>query len=383
MHERSALGAADVPDDTLASMVADLLQTGDAPLSLLSSYAEEVPYEIPAITTAGRWWVRGEVSVDGHRHGFALFVKQVHEWSRSPFFAHLPPEIQPWAAAQVPWRTEGAVYRSDLGDHLPAGLALPRAVGVHDIDDLSYSVWLEVVPIEDVAWDLDRDRRAAHLLGRFAAHPGVRERVGIGDHEWDITSYVEGRLRFQVLPMLGEDAIWQHPLVEPGFGDLRDRLTQAAADVDAIAAELMELPLLAGHGDACANNLLVRPGRTGFTMIDFGFFTHLPVGFDLGQLLVGDVQLGKRSAHDLLERDEACLASYVDGLAVEGFDIAIEVVRRAHALQLVLFTALSSLPFEVLDAEPDEQLRAMAASRAAIARHSLDLLDQTGPAQTG
>lgn len=378
MHDRSALGPADVTDATLASMVADLLRTGDAPLTLLSSYAEEVPYELPAITTGGRWWVRGEAAVDGHRHAFELFVKQVHEWSRSPFFAELPPEIRPWAAKQVPWRTEGAVYRSDLGDHLPAGLALPRSVGVHDIDDLSYAVWLEVVPTDGAEWDLDRHRHAAHLLGRFAAHPGVRERAGVGGHEWTLTSYVEGRLRFQVLPMLADDGIWQHPLVGPAFGELRARLVQAAADVDAIAAELMEQPVLAGHGDACANNLLVRPGRDGFTMIDFGFFTHLPVGFDLGQLLVGDVQLGRRSADDLAERDAACLASYHDGLAVEGLTIDAAVLRRAHALQLVLFTALSSLPVEVLGAEPTTQLRAMAASRPTIARHALDLLDQTG-----
>lgn len=379
MNDRSALGSADVPDGTLAAMVADLFDIADAAtVTLVETTAEPVPYDLPAITTGGRWWVRGTAQVGDLRRPFTLFVKQVHEWSRSPFFADVPPEIQAFAAQQVPWRTEGAVYRSDLVDHLPPGLTMPRAVGVHEIDDRSYSVWLEEVPVIDVEWDLARYRGAAHLLGRFAASAAVRERAGLGGHEWDVTRYVEGRLKFQVLPMLASDDIWQHPLVAEAFGDLRARLDRAAARVDAVAAELMALPVLAGHGDACPNNLLVRPDREDVTLIDFGFFTALPVGFDLGQLLVGDVQIGRRTAHDLAARDAVCLAAYVDGLAAEGVEVDAATVRRAHALHLLLFSGLSALPFELLDAEPGEQVRAMAATRATIARYVLDLVEVTG-----
>lgn len=379
MNDRSVLGSADVTDDALAAMVADLFAIDDTTaVTLVESNAEPVPYDIPAITTGGRWWVRGTARVGDVARPFTLFVKQVHEWSRSPFFADVPPEIQAFAAQQVPWRTEGAVYRSDLGDHLPPGLTMPRSVGVHEIDDLSYSVWLEEVPAIDVAWDLARHRSAARLLGRFAGSAAVRDRTEVGGHEWDVTRYVDGRLKFQVLPMLGSEDLWQHPLVDDTFRDLRPRLERAAAGVDAVAAELMTLPVLAGHGDACPNNLLVRLDRDGFTMIDFGFFTALPVGFDLGQLLVGDVQIGRRSPQDLAERGAACLASYVDGLAAEGVEIDTATVRRAHALHLLLFTALSALPFELLDAEPDEQVRAMAATRATIARYVLDLVEATG-----
>lgn len=378
MHDRAALGSADVSDEALATMVAALLGAPVSSVAVVDSTAELVSYDIPAITTGGRWWVRGTADVAGETRPFALFVKQVHEWSRSPFFADVPVEVQPWAAQQVPWRTEGAVYRSDLVDHLPPGLAMPRSVGVHDIDDLSYAVWLEVVSTVEAVWDLDRYRRAAYLLGRFAGSRAVRERANVGGHEWDVSKYVEGRLKFQVLPMLGSDDLWHHPLLVETFAGLRPRLDQAAASVDDVAAELMALPVLAGHGDACPNNLLVAPGDSDFTMIDFGFFTALPVGFDLGQLLVGDVQIGLRPADDLVERDTASLTSYVDGLAAEGVDIDEQVVRRAHALQLLLFTGLSALPFELLDAEPTEQVRAMAATRATIARYSLDLFDQTG-----
>jgi hypothetical protein len=376
VHDRSALGAADVDDDLLAAMVADLLGVDD--VELVSSRAEVVDYALPAITTAGRWWVRGTAAVDGHAHDFRLFVKHVHEWSRSPFFAMVPPEVREWAAGMVPWRTEGEIYRSDLADHLPPGLAVPRAVGVHDIDAGSYGVWLEVVPTIDATWDLERYRHAAHLLGRFAARPGVRALARIGSAEWDVRSYVDGRLGHQVLPILGDEGVWQHPLVAGPFADLRARLLAAVDALPRLTEELLGLPELVGHGDACPNNLLVRPDRDGFTMIDFGFFMALPVGFDLGQLLVGDVQLGRGTVSGLAVRDEACLAAYVDGLAAEGVDLGTDAVRRAHALQLLVFSGLSAIPFEVLEEEPTDELRAMAATRAAIARYSLDLVDQTG-----
>ncbi|MBM0123151.1 phosphotransferase [Pimelobacter simplex] len=376
MHDRSALGAADVDDAVLAAMVAELLGVDD--VELVSSHARVVDYVLPAITTGGRWWVTGTAAVDGHARDFRLFVKHVHEWSRSPLFEMVPPEVREWAAGMVPWRTEGAVYGSDLAAHLPEGLAIPRAVGVHDIDGGSYAVWLEVVPVAEVAWDLARYRHAAHLLGRFAARPGIRALALGSGQEWDVRSYVDGRLGHQVLPILADDGVWQHPLVAGAFTDLRPRMLAAVDELPRITAELLAQPVLAGHGDACPNNLLVRPDRDGFTMIDFGFFMALPVGFDLGQLLVGDVQIGRRDAGDLVERDESCLAAYVGGLAAEGVDLDLDAVRRAHALQLVVFSGLSAIPFEVLEDEPTDALRAMAATRAAIARHCLDLLDQTG-----
>ncbi|TNM39471.1 hypothetical protein FHP29_11255 [Nocardioides albidus] len=376
MDDRSALGPADVEDPVLAEMVAALLAADD--VELRSSSAQVVDYDLPAITTGGRWWVTGTAAVDGRVREFRLFVKHVHEWTRSPLFTEVPPEIRAWAAAMVPWRTEGAVYRSDLGEHLPSGLALPRALGVHDIDEGSYSVWLEPVPVAETAWDLARYRRAALLLGRFAGSPHVRSLADVGGHEWTIASYVEGRLGHQVLPILGSEDVWRHPLVEGAFADLRPRMLGAVERLPALTAELLAQPVLVGHGDACPNNLLVRPDRDGFTMIDFGFFGPVPVGFDLGQLLVGEAQLGRCAADDLAARDEACLTAYAEGLAAEGVELDLPTVRRAHALHLLLFTGLSAIPFEHLGAEPTDALRAMAATRAAIARYSLDLLDQTG-----
>ena len=60
-----------------------------------------------------------------------------------------------------------------------------------------------------------------------------------------------------------------------------------------LAAEADSLPSVLSHGDACPNNLLAGPDGD-FVMIDFGFLGAAPVAFDLSQLLVGDVQIGRR-----------------------------------------------------------------------------------------
>lgn len=380
MHDRSALGPADVSDEELARMVATLWDTDPSEVELLSSEVVPVDYDLPTITTAARHRVRGRARRAGVEADYSLFVKHLQCWSRSPEFAQVPPEIRDFAAAGVPWRTEALVYRSDLAERLPDGLRMPRAVGVHDLDERSAAVWLADLAVVDVEWDLDRYQRAAYLLGRLAGSPTVAPYAGVGEFPWSVRTYAEGRLAHQVIPMLNVDAIWAHPLVAGAFDDeLRARLLAAAGRVDEVATELAGYPITAAHGDACPNNLLVSdPTDDGFILIDFGFWMPLPVGFDLGQLLVGDVQIGRRNTSDLAKRDEACLDAYVDGLRAEGSGVDIDEVRRAHALHLLLFTGLSTVPFEYLEAEPTPRLRAMIADRAAIAHYSLDLLDATG-----
>lgn len=378
MDDRSDLGPADVTDDQLVEMVARLLGIAPETTTLLDSRVDEVDYDLPSITTAGRHWVRGTVLSGGRELPFELFVKHVQAWSRSPEFNYVPVEMRPAAAAGVPWRTEPLAYRSDLGDRLPRGLRMPRAVGVFDLDELSASVWLEVVETAEVTWDLGRHASAAHLLGRLAASPAVWELADVGEFSYEVSHYLDGRLRGMVLPLLGDEAVWSHPLVAGAFDPaLRERLQRAAELAPAYVEEVSALPRAASHGDACPNNLLVPATGDGFVLIDYSFWGPMPVGFDLGQLLVGDVQVGRRGAGDLAEVEDTILRAYVGGLRAEGCEIPESVVRRSHALLLMIFTGLSTLPFEHLDREPTPELHRVAAERAAIARFCLDLVDAT------
>jgi hypothetical protein len=381
MHDRKALGPADVSDEQLTVMVADLLGVDPGVTTVLDSVAEEYPYDLPTITTAGRYWVSGTAEVEGEQRPFRIFVKHIQNWCRHPFFQLVPPEYREMAAESVPWRTEALAYRSDLGDRLPVGLTMPRAVGVFDVDELSNAVWLEEVPVVAGEWDLARYSQAARLLGRHATSARVMELLGSVGHTATIRGYHDGRLSMQVLPVLRDEGVWQHPLVAGAFDDdLRARLLEAAERSAEYADELSRMTIVASHGDACPNNLLLRADSEGFVLIDYQFWGPGPIGFDLSQLLVGDVQVGRRTSDDLVEVDDAIFAGYMAGLRDEECWIPDDVVRRAHALQLLTFTGFSALPFDLLEQEPTPELHRIASHRAAIARFSLDLVEATAPA---
>lgn len=376
MTSRKLLGAADVTDEQLAAIVADLL--GQETVRLLDVRVDPVDYDLPAITTAGRWWVSGRAATSNGGAPFRIFVKHVQNWSRSPQFAMVPPEIREVAAASVPWRTEANVYRSDLRDRLPQGLSMPRALAVIDVDEMSSAVWLEEIPLREWTWDLDRFERAAYLLGRLAGSARVAPLAQIDDHRWSVLDYLHGRFEHQVVPMLRDDALWAHPLLSNSFGDgLRDRMLGALDEVPAWVQELADAPRVAGHGDACPNNLLGADRREAFVMIDFGFWKPLPLGFDLGQLLLGDVQIGRRSADDLDIIDGRIVPAYTDGLNDEGHAVEPSQVARLHALQMAVFTGLSSMPFEHLGAQLNPELERLAATRAAIATYCLNRVEAT------
>lgn len=114
-------------------------------------------------------------------------------------------------------------------------------------------------------------------------------------------------------------------------------------------------------------------------LIDFGMWNAFPLAHDLTQLLVGDVQIGIRSACDLGglgSLSELLLAACAEGLDAERTTVDREVLRRAHAVQLFLFAGLSSLPFEPLDG-PSDVLAAIVEHRDAVTRFSLELLART------
>jgi RIO-like serine/threonine protein kinase len=147
--------------------------------------------------------------------------------------------------------------------------------------------------------------------------------------------------------------------------------------VPAYLEEVLTLPHTAAHGDACPNNLLATSDSPDFTLIDYGFWLPMPVGADLSQLLIGDVQIGKKRAGDLAARDDAHVAAYVRGLRDEGCPIPEPAVRRAHALHMLMMSGLSALPVELLDRPPSAALEAQVADRAAIATFCLDRVATT------
>lgn len=380
MHDRSALGSADVSDAALTEMVARLLGCAASEVTVVESSAEVAAYDLEALTTAGRYWVRGRAHTPAGDRAFSFFVKVVQSWARTPYFAFVPPEMRAKALLTLPWESEPAIYRSDLADRLPAGLSMPTAYAVIDLDDESAALWLEEIDHNPEPWTIDRYRQAARLLGRLAASAQVRPttRLVRGGAPNIVRGYAEGRVAQQLVPALRSDDVWSHPLIAAAYDErLRAEITAAADDLGSIVDELEAMPTGTLHGDACTRNLLVDRTSDDLALIDYGFWGDGPLGFDLGQLLIGEVQTGERPAASLAELEEVCLPAYVEGLRAEGCDVPLEVVRRAHALQLLMFCGLSSLPLEQLGADPTPELQRVVKERAESLRFILDLVAST------
>ena len=163
----------------------------------------------------------------------------------------------------VPWRTEALVYRSDLAERLPAGLRMARPSRVRDLDDLSAAVWLEPVRTVEAAWDLTRYSEAAPPRRTDGGQPSGR-RAG-RDREPRLAPGPGLRRRPARRPGAAR-AAQRPPLVAPAVRPRSARCGRGCSRPPTVptscAAELIALPTLASHGDACPNNLLVtrRPG---------------------------------------------------------------------------------------------------------------------------
>ena len=62
----------------------------------------------------------------------------------------------------------------------------------------------------------------------------------------------------------------------------------------------------------------------------------------------------------------------------EGVDVDVDRLRRAHALLMLEFAGLTSVPFELLEAPPTDEGLRIATERAAAARFMLDLRRRHG-----
>ncbi|GAA0959738.1 phosphotransferase [Virgisporangium aurantiacum] len=371
------LGLGPQPLPRLEAMVAVQLRRPRA--RVLTVRLEAHPYDRPALTTAGRYLVSGTAADAAARtHNYAFFVKLVRAWRRSPLAAEVPEPLRSQLAPLMPWRTEPDIYRGDLGRHLPHGLRLPHAYHVTDVDGESAAIWLDRVPVRRVRWDVARHRHAAYLLGRLAANACVAplaEQVPVGR---TARRFAEHWLAVNVIPDLTTEDLWQHPNVAATFDpQLRRRILRAAAALPTLVDEIETLPTSTAHGDACTDNLLLTEVDDDIVLIDFGFWGTAPVGFDLGQLLLGEIQLGRRPARAFPELEEACLPAYVQGLRDEGCMTPVDQVRRAHAIAMTIFHAIPAIPYEHRTAAAEPELHPLFANRAAMARCILDLLDAT------
>ena len=202
-------------------MVADLLHEDE--VELLDSRVEPVDYDLPAITTGGRWWVSGHARrrAAGRRSGSSSSRCSRGSGRRSSSTCRR--STARWPSAGVPWKTEAEVYRSDLAGRLPDGLTRPAGAR-------------RLRPRRDCR------RRSGSRRSRSARRRGTRRgtsarrtssagsrpaapwrrSASCATSSGRCNTYATGRLAVQVVPMLMSDEIWQHPLCAAFDDELRD-----------------------------------------------------------------------------------------------------------------------------------------------------------------
>jgi hypothetical protein len=144
------------------------------------------------------------------------------------------------------------------------------------------------------------------------------------------------------------------------------------------------LPQTHAHGDASPQNLLRPRGESGtLVVIDWAFGDVQPVGFDLGQLLVGLAHAGQTEPGELAAIDAAIFPAYLDGLADEDYEVDPGLVRLGYLGSLAVRSALCAIPLELLSgseaASPADQLQALFVSRLRLTRVMLDLAKEADP----
>jgi Phosphotransferase enzyme family len=363
-----------------------------------STRVTSIPYDRGSPATAGLWRVvvSGQpVHASGHGAQAAsavsctYFVKLLRHPRLWPGLAHLPDQAsRDEFVGYFPWRGEQEMYECGIGGVLPAGMRTPRLHHVKRTDGDHLGLWWEFVPERPARWDLADYRHAAFLLGRLAA----RRRDGADVNQLlpqvcrqahpsgsSLRFFTERRVLRSVLPALRAGQIWAHPLASASLRQSGDMALPA--DMLALAGRLPGvldgldlLPQTYAHGDASPQNLLLPASEPGtVVVIDWGFGSLLPIGFDLGQLLVGLAHAGKSDPAALPDIDAAIFPAYLDGLAAEDYPAVPAQVRAGYLGGLAARSALSALPLELLSRPPAKEAEAEFLHRLRLTRVMIDL----------
>jgi len=364
-----------------------------------SALATAIPYDYSGSpATAGLWRVEvsgryaGAAGQDDGAPGpvrYAYFVKLLRHPRRWPGLAYLPDQATRDEFVNFfPWRFELDMYECGIAAVLPEGMRVPQLHHVKRADEDHLALWLECIPERDAPWDLGDYRHAAFLLGRLAARrregaevnrllPAMPSDVPLIGSV--LRYFTDRRVLRGVLPALREGRIWDHPVASAALAQAGDAALPAdmlalAGRLPGLLDQLDRLPQTYAHGDASPQNLLLPASEPGtLVVIDWGFGSLLPIGFDLGQLLVGLAHAGKSGPASLPAIDAAIFPAYLDGLAAEDYPAVPSQVRLGYLGGLAARSALSALPLELLSRPPDRQAQAEFLARLRLTRTMIDL----------
>jgi hypothetical protein len=318
-----------------------------------------------------------------------IFVKEIRDVVHWPLLPVVPEHLRAAFVADFPWRLEVVVFTTGFGCRLPEGLRLPEVYAIEEIEPGRAAIWMEdVTPLAGAIWTLDRYAHAARLLGRLAARrqPASVQPLGGADSRLvgpndSIRMVMGGRIDNVFRPAIEGAELWQHPTVaaaldRTGDRSVIDELRSWLSSGHELMADTASLPMTYAHGDASPQNLLVPANDADtFVVIDPGFHSQLPVGHDLGQLLVGLCHAGEMDPDELASVHAVILPAYVAGLADEAMPVDPADVERGYLSGLLLRSGFTAIPLEGLGAPTSEESIALWTHRLRLTRKIFDLLD--------
>ena len=381
------LGRAALDDQALTGLVRTITGRLDAEPETVT--VEEIPYLIGTPTTEQLARLRGTALLpSGGAVEWSCFVKRIQSarWWKDIQF--IPEELRADFITNIPWRLEIAVLTSDLASLLPDGLRLATSYRIDEYDDERATLWMEDVHQAPGPWDLLQFEQAAYLLGRLSARrqphlvDPILPRPDVTTPGVGLRYYTSGRVLMGMLPMLADNATWQHPMLRgaveaTGETSLRADLLALGERVPAVLDALERLPQCYQHGDASPQNLLVpADAPDGFVAIDWGFDCPQAVGFDLGQLLVGLAHAGELAPEALPAVHRVILRPFMEGLHDEGLAVEEDAVRFGYLGSLLARATFTALPVEAFGAPPMEGLAAFFEQRVRLTRVLIDLVSE-------
>lgn len=343
----SPLGPAELPEDMLTALVRASL---GQPVELDSWTVQDTGFAPTAVSTAAVLRVAGTAHASATRFPWSIFVKILQSPRHSRYIGMIPMDMREWFIAGVPWRDEADALGSEPPLQLPPGIRTPKVLRIDDLGDDRVAMWIEDVAIADVRWDAERFIRAARLLGRWAGRRcgDAIPRTLRGRAGHTLRMLAAGRLDRMAFPQLRDDTPWAHPSLA-ATGTLREDLRALAARVPEMLDHLDTLPQAIGHGDACPQNLLVPADAPDtFVAIDIGWQWPQPIGYDVGQLLVGLAPTGDLDIAALPALHDALVAAYLAGLHTEGCRADAADVAYGCDASLVIRSCFTAIPFGLL-----------------------------------
>jgi hypothetical protein len=311
---------------------------------------ERISHPFGTPTTESIERIRGVALIDGAPRPFTAIAKTVRSIRHFPPVAALPLEVQAMADLALPWRIEPEVYASGLHGSLPPGLSAPRLYAVEELPDDRARIWIEDILADPIVWTDEVYSAAAFALGRLAGrYPAAGIPWTFTPMTWDLHRFLDARVGPTVIPLLGNDATWSHPMIQANIDpDLRGDLLSLWGHGHQLAALADPLSRALCHGDACPQNLFEGGSPDEFVAIDWGLTGIAAVGGDLVQLLAGRVDSGELTAPDVQGLLAIVVGAFERGLATEGMIVGRRDVELAVEISLVVRCAFTALPLERL-----------------------------------